>query len=322
MEVFEKRGLVRLYQAALEVAVKRPELFLKEDGDPNVELAQKVLSSAAEKLRDAPPPFAKDLAVDVAVAAIGAVGEYGPALLLDQEDPWEELAGKAARSVIDGIAWGLEAGDVPQAVEHLFSREQAVDLARIFLEQASLTPGMLTGEGAREEIKTLVAVVTSTMGQRGAFLLSSEDWLAVSEAAAVEAARNPGRLFRLDADDPGEELAARAIRIMLSAAADSFQEQGRSGGAVLFGETLLAAIQNMLSAIAGASEKALNNLDNLDRLTRRLNRLVKSQPGRVGSQQWLALFTRLFSEALDGKAISEIPEDKLLDMLANKGGAS
>jgi hypothetical protein len=314
-KVFEKAGLVRLYQAALGAAVERPELFVKEDGNPDVQLARRLLSQMAEELRDVPAPFDKGLVVEVAAAAIGAVSEHGPALLLDQRGAWEQLAGKVARSVVDGIAWGRGAGDLPQGIDRLLSREQILELARVFLDQASKTPGMFTGGGSGEEVKTLAAVITSAMCQRGAFLLSSEEWLAVAGAAAAEVARNPGRLFDGKADDPGHELAARAIRIALCAAADSFDEQGRSGGAVLFGKTLLAAVEYMLQAMAGASEKALKNLDAVDGLIRRLNGLVKVHAGRVGSQQWLTLFTRLFSQALDGKAFSDVPDDKLLEML-------
>jgi hypothetical protein len=174
---------------------------------------------------------------------------------------------------------------------------------------------MLTGDDAREEIKKIAAAITSTMSEQGAMLLSSENWLAVAEVVAKEAARNPGRLFNLAEDDPTQQLASQVIHLMLSSAAESFSEQRKGGKTILFGETLFQAIEYTLHEVAEHSELALNNTEAINKLVRRLNLLVKNQPNQLGSRQWLKLFSLLLSKAMEGKDFSGVKDEELLSSL-------
>lgn len=329
--VFSEQGMVGLYQAALGVAVDRPELFVGEGVEESA-LIRKYLSGAAGLLRQAPPPYDKELAAGLGVLALELAGEYAT-ISLDPEDSWEALSQAAIASFLGGVRAGVAAGGVDGALAALLSREQLSDFARIFFEQAARTPGMLTGAGGGQAVQNLVAGVAASMSKRGADLLSGDDWLLLAAIASREAARNPGRLFGLDPADPDEQLGTRAIELVLSTAADAFENGGLAGGTVFFGETLRQALELTLDAVLQNVEGAAEHLDEVASLFARINALTAARPQRVGADGALSLVMALAEAVVEqgtvpilrddgvvAVAVALLTDDELIDLISSHGG--
>ena len=304
--VFSEQGLVGLYRAALGVAIDRPELFVGDDAE-QAERIRKYLRGAAELLRAAPRPYDADLAAGLGVLALEMAGEYASAAL-DPDDSWDALGRAALASFLSGIREGVAAGGHPGALEKLLSRDQLTEFARIFFDQAARTPGMLTGDRANPAVANLVAGVAASMSKRGAELLTGEDWLALAGVVAREAARNPGRLFRLDEGDPNAQLGGRAIELVLGAAADAFLNGGLASGSVFFGETLRQAVELTIEAVVQNVEGAAKHLDEVAALFARIGALTATRPGRVGADAALALVAELAETIVDRGVVSVLRE--------------
>lgn len=320
-DTFGEEGLVRVYQAALGVAVSRPELFVAGDGRGK-ELARDMLSTVAGQLDDAPPPFKKGVAADVAASVFEVAGRHAPRFF-DKDAPWQLVAGNLVQEVMEGVKEGLSAGGLDGALDQVFTTDQAVQMVGIVLEQAAKTPGMVVGSGARGEVKALVAVVSNAMASKGAELLSAEAWLDIAAAATEEVARNPARLLKLDTTDPGDQLLAKLIKALLATAADEFAAgDGRAGAPVLFGDTLMESIKAAVRAAGGNAGNAANALDGLAEFTARLNALSSEESGRVGASEWLHLYMKYVARVLDTGVLTDLTRDKLLaDLLTTEAAA-
>jgi hypothetical protein len=230
------------------------------------------------------------------------------------------------------VKQGVEAGGIEGVLEKLLSRDQLTELARIFFAQAARTPGMLTGEGASPSLQGLVAGVAASMSKRGANLLSGDDWLALAGVVAREAARNPGRLFGLDAGDPNAQLASRAMEVVLGAAADAFENGGLAGGSVFFGEALRQALELTLDAVVQNVEGAAEHIEEIAALFARISALLAARPQRVGADAALALAEELLEmivetglvwierdDDLAAVAVVELTDAELIEMISPLG---
>jgi hypothetical protein len=196
-------------------------------------------------------------------------------------------------------------------LKRVFSEDQVAALVHIVTDQVAKTPGMLLERDTRDEVKALVAGVARAISDSNRSLLSSEDWLEVAAVVAREAAKNPGRLFKIIGEDgkpvsPGQEFAVRLIKGLLNAAATDLRARGRSQGSVLFGETLRIVIEETVITAAGNVELAVSNEAALIMLVNRINKLQGTQATGFGRNEWLRIFRRylklvLFSE--DGQAV-------------------
>ncbi len=303
--VFTDEGLVQIYQAVLGVMVKRPELFVGRGDSAEAGLKRDLFTNVAKILQASPPPFKDELAAPLAIAALDALGNYAAASL-DEEDAWEAVAEASILAFVDGLKEGLKTGNMESAFARVLSREQMVVLAEIFFAQAAETPGMLLPGSDNRELKNLVGAVANAMAADAANLLSGEDWLIIAQVAAEEAAKNPDRLFQLDTTDPQAQLANMLIKQLLHGAADSFGEEARRGGKLMFGETLRHVIITALQAAAGNIEGAAAHLDELEALEKRINKLASDNRHKMGMREAKLLFEKLIVSVIDeGKVIVE-----------------
>jgi hypothetical protein len=311
-ELVSSGGLMRLYKSALGVAVERPELFIGDDRDEQA-LADEMLVGVASALRGAEDVFSKDTLGNLAAIALDVGGRYAMETIGDGT-PWQQVAGLSLEHFLAGLERGL-ADASPEAFSRLLSRGQVVELARIVLEQAGATPGMLVGRNAGPEVEAIVSGIARSMAADGDLLLSGDDWLKIAAVAAEEAARNPGRLFGLAPGDPTQELAAELMQGILGAAAEGFRERGRGGGSVLFGRTLRGAIAIALHAAAGDSARFAARVSEVVALVERLDQLVSRDPRGFGADEWLFLFEGLVTEVAEGLDPTTLGADELAERL-------
>jgi hypothetical protein len=334
--VFGKDGVVRIANASLEVATTKPELFLGTGTEPDDTILRGLLQDVACSLKKRPNPFPFDgaAAANVAIAALRSFAGNAT-VLFDPDNPWKSVAGKgvgvALSTVVDGIQDAIEDGTAKGLFADVFSRENAVAYARIFLDQAARTPGMLVGEHAGKELKSIVREVTRAFGGKASLLLSTADIFEIVAVAAEEAARNPGRLFHIDTTKPEGRIGASLIQSMLRAAAKDLGATGaklenmdidagdvaagRAAGALMFGETLRNAVITALRVAAGNAKAALVNADKLLALVDGLNALAKREDRPIGQREWLFLFKRLAAESVANPDKVKLDEGSLLALL-------
>ena len=329
-DVFTDDGLVQVYQALLGVMVNRPELFVGRGEEAEDKLKQDLLRNFAAVLKKSPPPFNDELAAPLTIAALDSLGKYA-ANSLDKDDAWEAVAEKSIVAFVEGLKHGLKNGSLEETIVKVLSREQIVVFAEIFFNQAAKTPGMLLPKSAEKELENLVGAVAHTMALDAAKLLSGDDWLAIAQVAAAEAAKNPNRLFNIDASDPEGQLAAQLIKQLLLGAADSFGEEARKDGKIMFGETLRQVIITSFKAAAGNIGGAAEHLGELQALEKRVNKLAADNKQRIGAREAILLFEQLITTVIDdGRvvverddqmvsiAISEIMDEELMRLLTIK----
>jgi hypothetical protein len=314
---FGREGLLRVYRAALDVAIKEPGLFVGEV--EGTDIGQKLLSDAAKLIREKSPPFNTDLAIELTAVAIESVGKNAPALFVYNGD-WGKLATEAVHTVIrevsDGLAEGVRNGKA-DILGRLFNKEQAERFFKILVDQAAANPDMIVGSDAAPELKMLTEIMARAMAEQNKLLLTAEDWLAVAADVAREVGQNPNRLIKLDAGAPETQLVYKVIAKLLQAAATDFEQSGRKDGSVLFGRTLADTINDAIVAAAGNASNALNNTEALGELAVRLNRLNATIPGRIGKREWRYLFRRFVADVLDTGKLPDYTDEELLDLLAN-----
>ena len=291
VEAFGEPGLIRLYQAALGVAVERPELFAGEDNSAKVTLLRELLGGAAATLK-AHPDFEGPLGVSLAAMALETVGRNAPALArLNPDEPWEKVALTALRQMAAGLSGALRATAADGAHKGAlksFSRAQLLELGRVVLTQVAETPGMLGIR--RTEVQAILAGIAAAMAADGNLLLSPEEWTTIAGIAARQAAANPGRLFGLSLDDPREALAGQVIQSGLEVAEEAWATGGRANGSVLFGKTLEAALAATLESLAGDVAAVAANADLPGLLLRSILDQAAAHPENFGSAGVLEAF--------------------------------
>lgn len=321
-----KEGLLKVYRAALDVAVKQPELFVGEiNGKP---VGQKILSDVAAALQKTNSPLNGVLATELIAVALESAGKNLPELVSYNGD-WGTLATEAARTSIHEISIGLAAGvrtGHKDILGRLFNQQQANRFFKILVDEVTKNPGMIVGADSAPELRALTEVVARAMSEQvekasavgqNRLLLSSEDWLSVVEAAAKEVAKNPGRLIKIGEKDPERQLAYQIMSKLINTAAGNFRTVGRENGAVLFGETLMQVINDSFEAAAGNATRALTNVEEMEKLAVRLNELNRDNSGRIGRREWRYLYRKFIAETLDTGFVPDFTDDELLVLLKN-----
>ncbi len=315
---FHREVWTRVYGSVLDVAIERPELFVGKDEKSSSVFARDLVKTVAARLKDMrDTPFSESTAALIAADAIQVLSR-NTAFLFDKEkdtagnaQPWNVVSHAAISGVLLSISAGMKEGvandgdlSAKEVFNQVFSEEQAGDLVRIVLDQAAKTPGMITGEGTRDEVKALMAGIARAVSDSNRNLLSSEDWLEVAAIVAEETAKNPGRLFKIvDANGPvrpEKEFAVRIIGKLLGTAAEDFRARGREKGSLLFGETLKEVVIETIELAAENAELVLGNEEAMINLVKKINELQAQSPQSFGRKEWL----RLFSAALKKIALS------------------
>ncbi len=334
-ELADDGTLVEIARAAIGVAVKRPELFLSKAGESEEKIARALLASVAgtlsEAIGDHNVHLSDGLVTDIAVSILEVLADQGAAQF-DGAEPWEKVAAELTSLVATGMSKSL-GRDGAIRFERIFSRAQAVELVRMVIAQAAITPGMLTVSG-RQETGMLVACVASAMAADEHLLLAPGDWHRLGAIIAREAARNPQRLFKLSIHKPEGQLGTRIVRTVLLAAADGIAAGGPRSGPLSFGAVLVdavefafrAAVGNLKAAAAAVLEphtdagggdfKALGNL------VKEINGFVSRRPDETGWREWRWLFINLVVDAMEKGAEFSISEDQLVGILSKSRSES
>jgi hypothetical protein len=307
VDMFSEQGLIRLYQAGLGVAVERPGLFIGDDGAAKTQLFRDLLSGAAGALR-AHPGFKGPFGASLTAMVVEVVGQNAPALLkLNPEEPWEKVAEAVIKQVAHGLADTLNDWDgdgLPRGALKSFSKIQLLELGRVILAQVVQSPGMLGIE--RTEVQAIFAGMAEAMVADDNLLLSADEWIQIAAVAARKAASNPGRLFGLSADDQKGALAVTVIKAVLGVAGETWTAAGRADSPLLFGETLQAALEMVIQALAGNVTAVTSKPIVVDQFLHNILKTASDNPEKFGSEGLLKVFRILISDVL---AKGTVPKD-------------
>lgn len=328
-KVFSHEGILSVYRASLDAVAQRPDLFLRGDSQ-NKDFARNLLGQVAGYFSDPNPAFERELAPDLCALALGVVAEHAPARL-GEDTHWDRLASDALVAVLTGFQEGVKDKDV-NAFKRLFSRQQRVDLVKMFMQHAAATPGMLVGGEANEEIKRIASAVASLLAEPEMDLLAPEAMRDVAFIMLTEASRNPGVLFSLEEGDQGRplpperHLAVALVKGLLAEAGNRTANLTATGaglarrkqGVVLFGQTLADAMTTLLRAagsnlVAGVNS---NPVGEAQALAARLNQVAANPREPFGAREWLYVYRAWIADVLQkGTRVADISDERLLAVL-------
>jgi hypothetical protein len=306
VDVFSEQGVIRLYQAGLEVAVERPGLFIGKDNSPRTKLFRELLSGATEALL-AHPRFKGPLGASLGAMVLGVVGNNAPSLLkLNPSEPWENVVTTVLKQVTTGLAGALnntDANGLPKGALKSFSNTQLLELGRVILKQVAQTPGMLGIQ--RSEVQSIITGMAEAMAADDNLLLSAGEWIKIAGVAAQKAASNPGRLFGLSSENQGGALAVTVINSVLGVAGDTWTD--RSKRPLLFGETLESALEAVIKALAGNVTAIAKEPDLVEQFMRELLGRASANPERFGNDGLIEVFQAFVGKVLAG---GTLPSDQ------------
>lgn len=310
--LFTREGLIDLYGAALDVAAKKPELFLGETASAGDELSRDLLSRFASVLKDARPPFDGKVGVDLAVAAIDAVQENAH-MFIDSADPWQKTAEEILQSVLNRLEEDLRHSG---RIKMVLSKDQLTEIGRILLRHVAETPAMIVG--ARENLVQLTSVLAHAMAEDKNLLLGGNDWIEIFRTAAEEAAANPARIFMIDTNRPEKALAAQVLGLVFHAANETLQNGDLKSTTVLFGQTLRETIIILLRAASGNTKGTEENLQDVEVLVKTLGKFIAENSNSFGSKEFLRLFRLMLATVIDGESAPDLTIEIANSLLARR----
>ena len=321
-EIASKTSLLALYQSVLRVAADQPELFIGRDpagGDEKKAAAlaagKELFARVALTLQNNPPPFNGDLGIDLIITMLDTVNRHIPALISFDRN-WDQLIESLVDQVMTGLIDGFQTAP-GSPLDSILTKNQMLDLMRVFIEQAAMNPGWIAGQN--QDLQRVVRSVATAMATDGNLLLGKDDWLEIARVATTEAAVNPGRLFGLDHNNPDQTLAADLLKLLLATAGEISRQPDLKDSSVLYGSTLRKGINILLHAASGNPRDAEKNLVLIKQYAMIISTFVSLNPAQSGSNEWLKLFYTLLPRALAGDAVEKaIPGGQLTVTTAKK----
>lgn len=204
LSALSKEGAVALYQSALSVVAKCPELVIGTASAQNEGklFATALVRDAAAILQTYQDTFGRGNILKLADQVLQSAADNAD-IILQSGKSWQNLLSNTLPIILEGIRpylRGANTGDV--AAGRSFIRlETGVELARVFLDQVSKTPAMLNTEN--DALDEMIGAVAKAMAADKNLLLSEKNWLEIASITANSAAENFGKLFGVG---PGNSL--------------------------------------------------------------------------------------------------------------------
>jgi len=306
---FSSDQIVKIANLFTAQLAKNPEMIAGDSKKLAV-----IVESVATSLKGIAPPFTKDSAIALAQTVVDGL-THSTTRIFDQTDPWEKSYGKVTGQILSGFNKGLgDGGGGP--LKSAFSGQQFLAFGRVFAEQIAATPQMITGDEHR--VEDLVRVVASAMAADSKLLLTATDWHKIIAVAAQQAARNPGRLFKIDAAGSSNQIATLLIKDFLSTASESLMTDAGKRHGVMFSHVLVEAISATLTRAAGNVEKAVQNQNAIKVLSKNVNDVVVQNPGKFGSKEWLRVFKYYLPKVLETGTIVGVSVEQMSNIVEGK----
>lgn len=313
---FNRDGLIALYKAALGVAVEQPELFIGDADAPEDKLCKTLLANCADKLKNAPFPYNSEIGSHLASAVMDAIAKNAHNFA-EKGSRWELTAADLIQEIATDFG---KAFDENKKLKTVFTTSQMTDLGRIVLNRVAQSPSMIVGvDKASSEV---IKAVAAAMAADDKLLMTGEDWKEILAVAADEAAKNPGRLFKMYTDESENSLAIELMTGILKSASNIFRSSGEASNSgtgeyiVLFGPTLKSVIITVIQNSSGNLKKASENKEKIFTLINTINEFIASNHEEFGSKEYIRIFRKLLEAVLNGEEIPALNLETANNLLA------
>lgn len=329
-DVFAQTGFDALVSSVLSTAAVHPHLFIRAgtDGakDAEIRLSREFLTTFANVLAKAPPPFRPTdaMAITALEIALDVTGRHLVSRI-------EKDAGSAAQNQMGAAIAAYLLRDIFEGFKSVaagrpfdrLGQDVATDLLRIVATHVARSPDFVVGKEENPAVKSFAASIAGFVSADERGLLTADDWRAVIAATLNAAHENPGALFGARGAD---DIASVLILRLMKQAEANFRLPADKPGRILFGATLREAlIVTIDTASSGlltgfATREALDaHLAGVDELVAKLNGLAANQNRKltIGSREWLKIYARYVALALeDGMPeISKLTDEDLAGLI-------
>ena len=297
LDLFGKNGMLSLYQATMTVAIKQPEVFIK-DNSPYAKAYESLIAGIASTISEK-PHLDKEIITGIASAVVTTVGEHAGTLFdLEGDDAWDSVALSIIQYIADDLNSILT---TPNGAQALFNRDDFKAMTLIVIQEVNANPMMLGIDNT--ELQAIVNGITTIMSADKKLLLSKQDWMVIASLAAKQAARNPGKLFNADSDT-----LQKIISSILTVASNTWQDEAANLPKLIFGKTLLTMIEMVIEQLAQNIQGAIENNESIAELLTLLLTVAQANPNKIGSVNLLSLFEQYLAQVLATGTLPTIAE--------------
>jgi len=295
LNLLGKDGMLSLYQAGMDVAIKQPEVFIDAD-EPYADAYKALISGVATQLRDS-SKLDKTVVTGIASEVIKVVGAHAGTLFkIHGDDSWDKVALGIIQHIADDISAALTA---PNGAQTLFTREDFKTMALIVVAEVNENPLMLGVE--KDGLQAIIKNITQIMVADQSLLLTREDWLVVASMAAAQAAQNPGKLF-----DTDSQVMNKILSAVLQVASTTWENAAATGLPKLaFGRTLLTMIEMIIEQLANNITGVKQHPERVSEFLAVLLNIANEHPDAIGSANLIEVFGLFLAEVMETGALPE-----------------
>ena len=316
--LFSSQTLRAMYGASLAAVAQNSALILP--GGQSHEFLSELYTGTAQLLvkagRAGPQAlFTPDLAQDFIALALDTLAQNAQQLI-NPKDPRDQLLVKALERVILSFSGEFHHDQaLPGILAATFSQKQLHAIIQEVFGAVAENPGALLpgtgGDPQRSALAQIMGAVAAVVSRDRQSLLTGDGYVELVRVALQAFAMNPDRLLNLNTADPQDNVLTTVMAAVLTVATANLQSEGRH---LLWGETLLQAIE---AALAAVSKNTQGFLADPEIVTRVLKRLLDAASGAqanvLDAESLLLVFSPLLSRALqEGRGILDEKDQQLI----------
>ena len=320
-QLFSHQTLRAMYGAGLTAVAQNAALILPgKTGEPSHEFLSQLFTGTVQLLATAGQAgphalFTLDLARDVTTLALDTLSQNARQLI-DPKNPQTQLLVRALERIVLSFSGKLHQDqDLPRILAETFSQKQLVAIiqevfAAVAQNPEALLPGK-DGDPQRSALAQIIGVVAAVVATDTKRLLTGDGYVELLQVALEAFALNPDRLLNLDTADPLDNVMAKVMTAVLTAATENLKNGGRH---FLWGDVLLQAMEAALGAV---SKNTTGFLADPEVVTLVLARLLKAASGAqanvLDAENLLLVFSPLLMRALqEGRGILDKDDEELI----------
>ena len=320
-DLFSSEMLRAVYGASLKAAAQNIALIIPgEDGKPSHEFLSQLFTGTAKLLAETGPAgpqalFTPDLAKDVIALALDTLSQNARQLI-KPDNPQEQLLVQALEGIIISFSGEFHQDQaLPLILAATFSQKQLTAIIQeVFGAVAKNPQALLPGANGNPQLSALAQImgsVAAVVSQDTKSLLTGDGYVELLRVALEGFALNPDRLLNLNTAEPLDNVMAKVMTAVLTAAMENLKDGGRH---LLWGDVLLQAMEAALAAVSKDTEGFLTDPEVVTEVLKRLLEAASGpQANILDAENLLVVFSPLLSRALqEGRGILDEDDEKLI----------
>ena len=320
-QMFSSQTLRAMYGASLAAVAQNAALVVPgEEGEPRHEFLSQLFTGTVQLLDKAGQSgprglFSLDLARDVTSLALDTLSQNARQLI-DPKNPQKQLLVQALERILTAFSGEFHQDqNLPRILAETFSQKQLLAIVQEAFGAVAKNPGaLLPGKGddpMHSALAQIIGSVAAVVSMDSKALLTGDGYVELFRMALEAFALNPDRLLNLDAAKPLDNVLAKVMTAVLTAATEDLKKDRRH---LLWGDVLLQAME---AALAVVSKNTEGFKEHPEVVTSVLERILKAASGAqanvLDAENLLVVFSPLLSRALrEGKDILTKDDEELI----------